>query len=399
MERISDTLPGKADGTQWRNRIVGEGMEAPDQLLANPQNWRVHPKFQQDVLSSVLRDVGWIQEVIVNKTTGHLVDGHLRVTLAMRHEEKEIPVKYVELTSDEEALILATLDPLAGLAVADDEKLRELMAEIKSDDAAIQAMMDAIKADVGILEEEERPDDPGAQIDKAEELREKWGVETGQLWQLGDHRLICGDCTDGDVVARVTGGEKADCSVTDPPYGVGIDYESFDDTQENVKRLIDLVMPILLQHKPVALTPGVPAMWDYPRPSWVGAWVHPASTSSGAWGFVGANPILYYGKDPYLSAGKGRRDSSLVLVSDRKGEDDHPVSKPLNVWEWLVERVTSEQGLIVFDPFVGSGTTLIACERLNRKCRAVEISPAYCAVTIERWARMTGGVPELIDND
>lgn len=148
-----DTLPSKADGTQWRNRIVGEGMEAPDQLLANPQNWRIHPKFQQDVLLSVLRDVGWIQEVIVNKMTGHLVDGHLRVTLAMRHEEKEIPVKYVELTQDEENLILATLDPLAGLAIVDDEKLRELHEQIQSDDIVIQAMLDRIVGDGDDIDE------------------------------------------------------------------------------------------------------------------------------------------------------------------------------------------------------------------------------------------------------
>lgn len=245
---------------------------------------------------------------------------------------------------------------------------------------------------------DDKEEDPGAQMDRAEELRQEWGVELGQLWALGEHRLVCGDCTDADVVARMIGGEKADCSVTDPPYGVGVDYESFDDTPENVKLLIARFMPLLLQHKPVALTPGVPAMWDYPRPSWVGAWVHPASTSSGAWGFIGANPILYYGKDPYLSAGKGRRDSSLVLVSDRNGEDGHPVSKPLNVWEWLVERITPKQGLVVFDPFVGSGTTIIACQRLHRKCRAIEISPGYVGVTLERFFQMTGIKPILLRN-
>jgi hypothetical protein len=151
MQRISDELPGKSDGTTWRNRIVGEGTEQPDQLLANPQNWRVHPRFQQDVLSATLDQVGWIQRVIVNRSTGFIVDGHLRVTLAMRHGESEIPVEYVELTPDEEALVLATLDPIAGLAVADDAKLRELMAEIENDDAAIQAMIAQMAEDEGII--------------------------------------------------------------------------------------------------------------------------------------------------------------------------------------------------------------------------------------------------------
>jgi hypothetical protein len=91
-------------------------------------------------------------------------------------------------------------------------------------------------------EAEEPAEDPGAQIDRAEELREKWGVVSGQLWRLGDHRLICGDCTDPAVVARVMGGEKADCTVTDPPYGVGVDYNKFEDTLENVKALVSAFM-------------------------------------------------------------------------------------------------------------------------------------------------------------
>jgi DNA modification methylase len=211
-----------------------------------------------------------------------------------------------------------------------------------------------------------------------------------------DHRLLCGDCTDGDAVVRLMGSDKADCVVTDPPYGVGVEYSDFDDTAGNVTDLIDAFMPIALQMGPMALTPGVPAMWDYPRPSWVGAWVHPASTSSGPWGFVGANPILYYGSDPYLKAGKGRRDSSYVAVADRKGEDDHPVSKPLNVWSWLVERMTPNPRAIVLDPFSGSGTTLIACENLGRKCRAIEISPAYVAVALERYVTATHKTVEVL---
>ena len=252
--------------------------------------------------------------------------------------------------------------------------------------------------DLDLWAKDEPPEDPGAQIDKAEELREKWGVESGQLWQLGEHRLICGDCTDRAVVERVMQGEKADCTVTDPPYGVNVNYESFEDTPDKVRELIKSVMPIIFEHLPAAFTPGVPAMWDYPRPAWVGAWVHPAPVGGCPWGFVGNNPILYYGADPYLKIGRGRRPDSVVMASDRQGEANHPTPKPIKVWEWLVERLTPEIGAIVFDPFSGSGTTLIACERLGRKCRAIEISAAYVAVAIERWVTMTGGTPVLLDN-
>lgn len=76
--------------TEWRNRIVEYGQEAPDQLLANPANWRIHPKSQQDALAGVLDQVGWVQTVIVNRQTGHVVDGHLRVSLAISRNEPSI---------------------------------------------------------------------------------------------------------------------------------------------------------------------------------------------------------------------------------------------------------------------------------------------------------------------
>lgn len=111
---------------EWRNRIVGYGVEDANQLLANPANWRIHPKYQQDALSGVLAEVGWVQNIIVNKTTGHVVDGHLRAALAISKGAK-VPVTYVELTDAEEKLILATIDPIGALAVTDNDKLAELI--------------------------------------------------------------------------------------------------------------------------------------------------------------------------------------------------------------------------------------------------------------------------------
>jgi len=115
----------------WRNRIVGEGDEDPEQLLANPDNWRVHPKAQQEPLGEILGEVGWVTRIIVNKTTGHVVDGHLRVQLALRRGEKSVPVTYVELTEDEEMLILATLDPISAMATTDTAKLDSILQGLK----------------------------------------------------------------------------------------------------------------------------------------------------------------------------------------------------------------------------------------------------------------------------
>ena len=125
----------------WRNRIVGQGVESPEQLLANPRNWRIHPKAQQDALAGVLSEVGWVQNIIVNQRTGHVVDGHARVEIAISRGEAEVPVVYVDLDENEEGVILAALDPLAGMAVTDPEKWAELLAEISVTDEALRAML------------------------------------------------------------------------------------------------------------------------------------------------------------------------------------------------------------------------------------------------------------------
>ena len=117
----------KRNKKPWECRIVGYGTEYPENLLANPDNWRIHPKEQQEGLAAVLDRVGWVQSVIVNRQTGHLVDGHLRVTLALRRGETSIPVAYVDLSPDDERLVLSTLDPLAGLAATDREMLQQLL--------------------------------------------------------------------------------------------------------------------------------------------------------------------------------------------------------------------------------------------------------------------------------
>jgi hypothetical protein len=114
----------------YRNRIVGYGSEAPDQLLANPHNWRIHSKYQQEVLDSALREVGWAQSVIVNRVTGMLIDGHLRVTLAMRAGMPEVPVTYVELSEEEEKKALATLDSIGGLGVMNAAQMNDLVSDI-----------------------------------------------------------------------------------------------------------------------------------------------------------------------------------------------------------------------------------------------------------------------------
>ena len=156
--------PALMKSKTWVNRIVSYGEEDPEQLLANPLNWRVHPKAQQISLSGVLDDIGFISPVIVNRTTGHMVDGHLRVQLALRNHVPNIPVIYVELSKEEEAEALITLDPIANMAAADMRNLEALIGDLGQIDDRVRLLVGeiihesnkkAVKEDMSDLDEDD----------------------------------------------------------------------------------------------------------------------------------------------------------------------------------------------------------------------------------------------------
>lgn len=125
----------------WKNRIVREAVEDPEQLLANPFNNKIHTQVQQDTTAALLDTVGWVQKVLVNERTGHVVDGHMRILLAMKYQQRSIPVTYLDLTEDEEKLVLLTLDPVGRLAVYDSDLTGQLIDMISTDNAAIEALL------------------------------------------------------------------------------------------------------------------------------------------------------------------------------------------------------------------------------------------------------------------
>lgn len=262
--------------------------------------------------------------------------------------------------------------------------------------------------------DEPKGDDPGAQVDKAEELRVKWGVEPGQLWQLGEHRLICGDCTDRAVVDRVMGGEKADMVVTDPPYGINLDSATSKLSREKDgwHNKPKEYAPIVGDDKPFdRATVSLEAKEEF----WFGADYYtdtlPDFGRGGSWLVwdkrLEENLDVMLGSCFELCWSKQKHKREIIRVrwiglhgteSQDVRSRIHPTQKPLQVIEWIFSHY-SKEGDIITDPFLGGGTTLIACERLSRKCRAVEISPAYVAVALQRWADMTGKTPVLLESN
>lgn len=246
-------------------------------------------------------------------------------------------------------------------------------------------------------------DDPGAQVDRAAELLEKWGVERGQVWQAGRHRLMCGDSTSAEDVGRLMGGERAAFMWTDPPYGVDYTGGTTDalkiegDTPGGLLELlveafavVDEVLvggaPVYVAHPAVALqftfgTAFLGAGWHFHEGL---VWMKD-SMVLGHSDYHLQHEGLHYGwkeggRHPWYG---GRVQKSVFEIERPKRSEAHPTMKPVQlVVECLLN--SSAAGDIGIDPFLGSGTTLVACEQTGRTGYGMEIEPRYCAVSLER---------------
>jgi DNA modification methylase len=259
------------------------------------------------------------------------------------------------------------------------------------------------------VEEKTEPADAEPQVDKAAELNKIWKVKTGDLWQIGEHRLLCGDSTKQEDVARVMGGEKAILMVTDPPYGV--DYEGGVVNKSKREKLAgdettDLFKPALgIAAK--FMDGGAWYVWHADRRA---APVYAAIEASGfeirallIWNKIKAHygaPSAHYCQkhEPCLYAVKGNAEFTgpsnecTVWDIDQPSQNEHhPTQKPLECMARAI-RNHGAAGAIVIDPFLGSGTTMVACQNLNRKCRGIEISPAYCSVILQRMQDAFPGI-------
>lgn len=134
----------------WQDRITGFERVAPDQLRANPMNWRKHPASQQAALTGILNEVGWADAVKVSTKTGNIVDGHLRVELALRNGDPTVPVLYLDVDDAEEKKLLATFDPIGAMAETDAEILDALLREVNTGEVAIQEMLAVLATDAGM---------------------------------------------------------------------------------------------------------------------------------------------------------------------------------------------------------------------------------------------------------
>ena len=196
-------------------------------------------------------------------------------------------------------------------------------------------------------------------------------------------KVIEGDCLS---VMREMPDKCIDLCLTDFPYGVGIDYGAFDDSQPHLEELVSSAMPEILRISKVALiTCGVNNIHLYPKTKWTLCIYFPANPGQSPWGFPCWQPILAYGSCPDLFT-KGRQSDVIISTEHSEKNTGHPCPKPLTLWKKILLRGSIKKSDKVFDPFMGSGTTALAAMELERQWCGSELSPKYCDIARKRIA-------------
>ncbi len=312
-----------------------------DSIRPYPKNARKIGQRAIDAVAKSIKEFGWRQPIVVDKE-GVIVIGHVRRLAAIQLALLEVPVHVADLPAAKIRALRLMDNRSHDEAQWDPEILTAEMLELR-----------ALDLDLSMTGFNSRELDALLRVDSSDEddvppVPEAVVTKPGDLWLMGEHRLLCGDALDD---------WSADVMLTDPPYGVGVNYGAFEDTRENVSALIPRIMKAAARCGVALLTPGVPCMWMYPQPSWLLCWLHPAPSGGCPWGFAGVNPILAYGDDPYLKAGLGRRPDSIVMATDREGVEGHPTPKPMKVWKWLNVKTEIERwwyGVLLFYLFSGT---------------------------------------------
>lgn len=346
-----------------------------------------------------IAEFGFVDPVIARRSDNLVIGGHQRLIAAKQHGIDEAPVIYIEFSDAKATALNLALNKISG--EWDWPKLANVFEELKLDDEfdieitgfemkEVDDIFTSLEADQEVIEDEvpEPPEEPITQA--------------GDLWLLGEHRLLCGDSTNKDDVNGLMDGSCATLTITDPPYNVGIKYgadtndnQSFQDYQKWTKAWA--------MHCPKRkiLTVGIQRLvwWDslLGDPQWIIAWIK--RNGQGNTKLLGTNKwdaILVYNVIP--DRGIDIIELNNDYSEDIKANGLHPTAKPVQLFGELIKRF-SKRNELCYEPFSGTGTTLIAAEQLNRKCYAMEIEPKYCDVAVLRWENLTGRKAERISKE
>jgi DNA modification methylase len=413
---------------QIRDRIRELRRVRASELVPNPNNWRLHSQAQAAALGGLLAEIGYADALLARELADGrlmLIDGHLR---AATTPSQEVPVLILDVTEQDAEKIMLTLDPLAAMAGADAGRLQALLESVQFESEGVTALLEQIAGQngLGALQSEAVFQD-GVPISKAAELQQKWGTALGQRWKAGPHRLSCGDCRDPDAVRWLWAkSERLRMIWTDPPYGVAYaDKNAYLNRSDRGNRI---QVPIANDH----LTADETARMFQQALALARGFAQPAAA---CYATVPSGPLLFNFYQAFNASGfqlhaillwlkqhfvlgladyqhryefvlygwlpgaahyftQDRRQADIFEVDKPAVSDLHPTTKPVELIARMVAN-SSKPGDIIYDPFCGSGSTLVAAHQLGRVGYGIEIDPGYAAVTLERLAAL-GAQPQRL---
>jgi len=391
-------------------------------LRPAPDNPRLMPEAEMAKLVRSIQEFGLVEPLVVCKRDRTIVGGHQRWEAAKRLGLEMVPVVYVDISeADAKALNLA-LNKIQGEWNL--PKLGELLEELKGladlDETLSGFDETEIESLLADLERQQMPGPYEESFDVAAEMLQvqrhaaPTRVKPGETWQLGRHRLYCGDSLGSGTLEKLLNGAKVDLVLTDPPYGISyqstlakrgrrkrtITNDAVDDYDAFLARALPAIKAVMTRGavmywfagggggEPV-LAKALLAIsehfdllntlvWDKVDPGlgwrWRRSWEAIIEASVG-------KPRVWYG-------GTGKRNV-LRFAKAIPQQDEHPTPKPVPLLEELIRAAAPSRGLIL-DPFAGSGPTLIAAERTGRTCYAGELEPRYCDIILARWEALSG---------
>ncbi len=394
-------------------RCLYDKLVPVNELKAHPKNRNAHPEEQIARLAQILEYQGFRYPIKVSKASGYITSGHGRLMAAMKLGLKEVPVNFQEYESEEQEYA----DIIADNSIASWSELDLKSINLDLPDLGPDFNIDllGIKNFTLDVAEKEGLCDPDEIPEKVESRTKR-----GDIYRLGNHRLMCGDSTMIDDVEKLMDGDKADMVFTDPPYGVDYQGGHNEKKRDGIKNdalqgddLTDLFADALstaclfsADHSAFyiwyANGKAVETFASFSKlPLKVRAVLCWYKVRSGLGAFMSQyipnyEPCIYAFKEGCSPQWFGPTDEKTVWELKKESKNEfHPTQKPVELPERAI-RNSSEQGNAVLDLFGGSGSTLIACEKTNRKAFLMELDPHYCDVIVARWEKFTGQKAELI---
>lgn len=393
-------------------RIKDIKMVPIGKLKPHPKNPNKHTPEQIQRLAEIIEFQGWRYPIKVSKQSGFITSGHGRLDAAKLKGWKQVPVSVQKYDSEEQEYA----DVVSDNAIASWSELD--LSSINADLGDLGPDFDIDLLGIKDFEIDIADKEPGCDEDEIPEVKKSF-VEIGDVWKLGNHRLMCGDCTDEKLVSRLMAGEKIDMVFTDPPYGIALntDYvktKPKGSKPEEFTRPINSFKAIAGDNRPFDASAilkqfsGAKEIFifgannflhtipDYQKGSWV------------CWDRTGGQTSLdeTLGSTFELCWSLQRHKYQIARVTwkgvcghskkDDGAKKTHPSMKPVALVAWFFEHWGRNTNSVA-DPFGGSGSTLIACEKTNRKCFMMEIDPHYCGGIIERWQKYTGQKAEKLN--